>query len=1629
MAEILRAQIEPYYYRLNTLRNTVAGGFSTSFIELPYNYILGGFEYSKDLLASVKNGHVGMYSDTKSLALSDYTSNQESSTYENRMDAGMVHSGLLGYFGGFWQPDQTLHYHINQNYFRPRTLACGTIGRRPRPTSCIRDTGDTSIIYVVMTGPNRNQLFGVAKIDTKNKKMLWRQSSIETLAVPANNYNDDALIGDLFGYVHLPVDYLYQDDSSLYFLYCGPKTRAAGTFPSAVYIYRVDKNTGSLSEVSYFNLYTLGMLSSEPGWLTYKFLGFRDQNSFLVELQQITVSEAANTGANTSRPDLRSGALIYKALVAYDVNDLVGTILWASDPLIPPISRNVNHNNRYVMAYPLTGSLILPELENSVFIPLEVQSCQWNSYTEAITQVYLDKDHTKVLDSKILPVIGPYGRYQSIVSTPDTPQLNAAYNIDHYTSPVFNHSRNIGEVSAGDTYSPYNIAYTDRFVNMLQGKGMTNIIHHSVNAIYGNFPWSKYWYSSYDHMVTERKEPMLRIHGISPEGRPVKTILPCGEDLIGQGHTLGRYSYSNQLAPTEYVYQGDSLVAHPWGIIVSKSGFDPSNSNAQVVNGSTCYGLTTRPQGYPMVYMDGYDGTNPYHPDKSTSLAYWIGTLPGCSYTLRRSDPDLQNCAIYLNEEIFPIHAVSYSLDPNPARPDAAPTSWYVEAHDVETDTWIEVDRKENVSLAFNPISMDGDFYKFSPYHLATQGTPYPHHSDTRQYHNYFVLEDMETKCPKGAHAFRITFTDSADGATVVVGSWMIQEKPWAWKQAQAPDFTYWSYSNKAYAYSISGPVQWNNSYANSAIGTSANPAQIPYSLAALSILGPRTLAHIPPCYGDDAALNNRNYFIIGVAPYSTNTSGLVDGMAVNLQFADEIEICGVQFSMFGLRQNITSISGFANYGASIPSGVKIERSMDNANWELITTIPLEKLPGLSSSYTNIAIWSKTYLYEFDTPTTCRYLRASCIGPQVGMTSTYGKRIWALHNFSAMQKRDPSFAGKAVSMQSIIGKHYFRNNRPTGYYQNTALFEGTNTATDNNFWDPWLTIHPSLYGSVPNGFNWGGFDRHGTLHIGYQVEAGSSNNVNALSPYDVICNAGYITASQPVVLMASWKGMNERKFKLGLESSDHTLHDHYIGMPLVDEQVFDKALYATRIKILAYSFIRPNYRDVNVGVPYRWNVYGSVDGQSWDLIDSRTKDTWNPAETVIEFPVNDPDWYVYYKWEFLESSDGGLNLMSIDTFISEIDDTCPYIHTRYPKNGLIAVDSDAEVENGSIVRGGAITHQHVYWNGSTHPIHIKYEGDELSIIIDQKKPIYTNSLLIALNLSMDESELPKHIKVTGSNDKATWNDMHDQNPIVWEQEDLYRNRLMLDTPGTYRYIKATFYKPQIAPEGITEYWLLNTMIFNDNNYQPCNQGLFKIKSGEALIYTSSEMATPLANLWISDNSLARVQQKNIDIKRLDPITQSLATVRSIVAPNGNDILGTVLDSGKNLWYWINTASSNAWNADPAVVAGKPDGYCALCVQSSYSVEAVKVKFDESVAKYEGSPLLLKLHTWIEDTTVTAGENKVAGEVKLTLSGGGAKFVSTGEDTVTVTVNAGEMAEVEFTASGPDRVSATATLIK
>ena len=52
--------------------------------------------------------------------------------------------------------------------------------------------------------------------------------------------------------------------------------------------------------------------------------------------------------------------------------------------------------------------------------------------------------------------------------------------------------------------------------------------------------------------------------------------------------------------------------------------------------------------------------------------------------------------------------------------------------------------------------------------------------------------------------------------------------------------------------------------------------------------------------------------------------------------------------------------------------------------------------------------------------------------------------------------------------------------------------------------------------------------------------------------------------------------------------------------------------------------------------PKHWKIYGSMDGESWDLLDERDNMSWSYRFETKRFTMNNTVAYNSYKFEFIE---------------------------------------------------------------------------------------------------------------------------------------------------------------------------------------------------------------------------------------------------------------------------------------------------------------------------------------------------------------------------------------------------------
>ena len=1304
MADILRVPNSSTHYRNTAKRQFSAGGISTMFMELPNNYVLGCYEYTKANLAPVINGFWGVHSDIQNPAFCDdkypaFMDVAKQPYYTPMRNAGTMHAGLLGYYGGYYQQLPFLGMFKTHDNLLSLSHSCGTIGRRARPLPFIRDNADPNIIYTVMSGPNRNEFATIAKIDVSSRETLWRQvmdedepfeyqystyvmsslatsrpysvysnQSIPTVTYAYNDFlnavpypigtKDANLAPSAIGLSDADIEYLYQDASNLYFLMGGPRNRKGGFAPNSVYIYAVSKDIGDIAESNHVDIHTLGIILNPPvSRISYKFLGFIDQTRFLLDIQQATASDAAAFTGTNSGADSR----IYRALALYDINDDSTKLLWVSDPLLMPFAATTPTNS-FIGSHTLTSSLIIDGLNHSVFIPLH-WDLSYGIHAEAIVQLHLNANCDAVLSAEILDGYNSWGAH-NILSANGKNLSPVAYNenpynkMNPYTYPTMWGLRattteiNYGRTPAitdGSQRDGKSFAYTDCYYS----NGMT--VNNTLSKM------------SYDYIVTERENPVLRIHSAMLYGRPRKTILPAGEDIIGQGSFVGNYNGTTVVQP--WMRSKDPVaISYPWGVIVSFEGFTRSGSEAGNNTGNLynasghCFNLTPNNQGGWIHYQchtykdliyraHGRDGQV-----NRRYLAY-IGTLPNCSFTLRRAAPDPKNCCIYWNNNPLPIKAVSYSINPDPTYPNYMPTAWVVEAEDAVTGEWVVIDRQENQSLAI-PLhstlpyttgmvaeeASGTDWAAYRAYSINIGNTDV----DSRQYRNYYALPDFATQCPNGANAIRIKFTASNDPAEdgvhrVAVFGFMVQEEPWEW-QPILPTEAITAISNAVnfgtgdccIAKPISNTVDGLPIFGATAVpmyeralrGNYAATNGSGYPLG-LQLAGPRTASAMPGYYGTHVHQNYTDMpgnfwaWSQGVVIYSSDTNGWREGVIpyYGYEFTSALRVQGFQLTISGNRLAASSNGGV------VPTAVIIQGSLDGENWEdIIGTDNTDLMPGLVNDYVAAlranddaaqpyCMWCKTFIYTLDEPVSYKFYRVTW--PEdatfAGDTPAALRRGWFINNFTFLKKRDPSYAKNVIPMQSVVDNEYVHHwayaNNTTAQTDAAVIPEARidaetpkySLAVDPTnrlgYWNPWLT-----YQDTSNGRVWGGFDCFKNMHIGYSAH-GHIPFRNAQDAktnwYDPRYLRGFVICDTGTLT-----GSNSVSCTVSwqgmlerLSSFNNLTPMPYVAsasmMPCTDESLFQKALYSERIKVMAYVFVRSSFMGTDAGRPTHWKFCSS----------------------------------------------------------------------------------------------------------------------------------------------------------------------------------------------------------------------------------------------------------------------------------------------------------------------------------------------------------------------------------------------------------------------------------------------------
>ena len=1699
MADILKVPAT-FTYAVSTPQTSYlyGGNMSSCLVELPDRYIIGGYEYTKNLVATETGGFWDLSNDYALGSPSNTVWNVNNSYYYQ--NAGLLNPGLLGYYGGVGLATALDTFNSSASKYGPISFilpraACGTVGRRARPMSYIRDIKDKSIIYLVAAGPQLMSNSGVMKLDTKLRTTVWRSFC---KGYGTDNYlTSSGDVVDALSYTGHQLEYLYQNNTSLYFAVSRTTNKlSSGRYkdyvPTDVTIMAVDKSNGVFTEATYFNLYTLGLSNTQYGHLECNLVGVTNTYA-LFDVQQTNIVWGTNSSNNCISKAFTKAdeALNIRALVRFEFSSNEASVLWYNDKHHVPIKYakkdpinmlGSGFNETREGLYKLTGSLIIPELNNSIFIPHDVIGTssgynRFNSPTglascELMYQLRLNKEGTEVVDSRQLPVFTDDLRANKFI--PFSYYFTAGpVTVDKVEQTKFS---GLGFTASGP--QPYQIKYCEYGMGIYQ-YGYYGYVYNDlypfdafaysqpfmvlsqtwmeeanqVQSVYsfGYMPIS----ASYDYIKTERKEPVLRVQELKTESAPRKTLMPKGEDIVAPGCAMYTHSYSPYSLTGSTMYRSYLACAAPWGVTISCKGFRSVGSTGASYASNFC-GLGIAPHNIGS-WHDTFSGVsyNKQYANEDEMIfkrISYIGTLPDCSYLLRRSHTDLKRCGIYLNNTAFPIKAVSYSINPMPELPNGAPTSWVLEAHDVKTNNWVEVDRQENVTLT-NPVFSRTQYEGLGAAMLSSE---WAWGAETRQFRNSFYLKDMDTKCPQGAHAFKITFKDSRDGKNIAIRSFMIQEEPWPWEPVTVP----YGYQSASGMFNTKTPTTGNTQILRYICSASANNTSSYFSSMVpslnngilplpCSIIGPR----VPSTTG--CVYQTSSYTPLYYATCYYDSSCFASTSNINYAYnfgAGKVEIQGIQFSMLGCRENTASAPA-----AAIPSALVFQGSNNASEWQTLAKIDNPDLmPGLpidpdqeDGTDPSALFWTKTFLFELDAPVSYQFYRVAWDNGSTNIGSPYGgsSLYWYIQNFSFFRKREGTDYKDMLPMQSFLGGCTCQasHNGSGAYNRNTNTNKGTQWA---NTWSPWVneSVRPGTSIHIA-------FDGLCSLNTGYYNPSGG---------YASYLWNQAITEDKPSVTLAQWgtflpkECATSRLYQAGNYVKIGATIDN---LPITEEARPWNPAHMDKVKIVRYAFVYCSVAAVPVNErPKRWKLWGSQDKTEWTVIDERTKDDWKPTDAYTAFKVTTPDWYTFYKLEIYEKNGGTASytsMSSIDTFIEIPGEDSPHLHTIRPRNMLHWVPTDGKDDsNGQflpqshidqyaqkleVAKGSAIQNNPndlVRELGMCKPVSFSYEDQEsIEMDIDQGCKLQTNSLFIRLSPSMEDDELPKKITIKGSNDKSDWTMLADSKTVTWnlDENNPYKGRIEFDTSGVYRYIKVIFHKPELdSDHKFVEHWLHRTHCSNmfdmsANNSAEINrvapQITYKVKPDKYFVQCGHYFERPTANLWINDDTFAQVYPFGISIMKLDPITQSVKQIRGITPTGSGYLLGALLDSSKNLWYWTNTIRGMS------SIQTKTNAYVILSVQSSYSPNTVHVKFESSTALYEGTPITKKVAVWIEDPTVAGDNKKVAGKVKITLSGGGAKFVSNTEDTITVDTEEGQAKELEFTATGPARVTAKVFMVR
>ena len=214
------------------------------------------------------------------------------------------------------------------------------------------------------------------------------------------------------------------------------------------------------------------------------------------------------------------------------------------------------------------------------------------------------------------------------------------------------------------------------------------------------------------------------------------------------------------------------------------------------------------------------------------------------------------------------------------------------------------------------------------------------------------------------------------------------------------------------------------------------------------------------------------------------------------------------------------------------------------------------------------------------------------------------------------------------------------------------------------------------------------------------------------------------------------------------------------------------AVYGESQPITGYTLTSAN--DMPARDPKSWAFYGSNDGETWTLLDTRTDVEFSGRKQKQEFNLDTVVDYAQYKWS-ITSNGGAWGVQLSEIGLNKTVANYPIILTNaQPKNQAEQVDK--------LFDGKTTTKWYTQAGGSDSPLSYPIWAQ-----IIYKEPIGIASYSIVSGNDMPDRD-PKDWELQGSNDGSQWVTLDSQTGVTFSGRRQEKS-FQLKEAGSYRYLR------------------------------------------------------------------------------------------------------------------------------------------------------------------------------------------------------------------------------------------------